>query len=69
MLLSRILGMFFLVVLGLVWWGELDWEIEMHAWLTHARTYSIQTWALEEARRRLEAEGLLPDPDKVNDKQ
>lgn len=23
----------------------------------------IQTWALEEARRRLEAEGLLPDPD------
>jgi hypothetical protein len=26
--------------------------------------YSIQTWALEEARRRLEAEGILPDPDK-----
>ncbi|KAF1993382.1 hypothetical protein P154DRAFT_382205, partial [Amniculicola lignicola CBS 123094] len=25
---------------------------------------SIQTWALEEARRRLEAEGILPDPDK-----
>ncbi|KAF2866257.1 ESSS subunit of NADH:ubiquinone oxidoreductase-domain-containing protein [Massariosphaeria phaeospora] len=24
---------------------------------------SIQTWALEEARRRLEAEGILPDPD------
>ncbi|MCJ1367378.1 hypothetical protein MMC16_006511 [Acarospora aff. strigata] len=23
---------------------------------------SIQTWALEEARRRLEAEGILPDP-------
>ena len=23
----------------------------------------IQTWALEEARRRLEAEGILPDPD------
>ena len=23
----------------------------------------IQTWALEEARRRLEAEGVLPDPD------
>ena len=22
----------------------------------------IQTWALEEARRRLEAEGILPDP-------
>jgi len=23
---------------------------------------SIQTWALEEARRRLEAEGILQDP-------
>lgn len=22
----------------------------------------IQTWALEEARRRLEVEGILPDP-------
>ena len=28
---------------------------------------SIQTWALEEARRRLEAEGILPDPDKKDD--
>jgi hypothetical protein len=28
--------------------------------LTH---YSIQTWALEEARRRLEAEGILEDPE------
>jgi len=26
--------------------------------------YRIQTWALEEARRRLEAEGILPDPEK-----
>ncbi|KAL1964670.1 hypothetical protein VTN77DRAFT_6696 [Rasamsonia byssochlamydoides] len=26
---------------------------------------SIQTWALEEARRRLEAEGILEDPDKI----
>ncbi|KAK8069330.1 hypothetical protein PG994_005946 [Apiospora phragmitis] len=26
--------------------------------------YSIQTWALEEARRRLEAEGILEDPEK-----
>lgn len=25
---------------------------------------SITTWALEEARRRLEAEGILEDPDK-----
>jgi hypothetical protein len=24
---------------------------------------SIQTWALEEARRRLEAEGVLEDPE------
>lgn len=23
--------------------------------------FRIQTWALEEARRRLEAEGILPD--------
>ena len=23
---------------------------------------SVSTWALEEARRRLEAEGILPDP-------
>jgi ESSS subunit of NADH:ubiquinone oxidoreductase (complex I) len=27
-------------------------------------TYRIQTWALEEARRRLEIEGLLEDPEK-----
>ncbi|KAK1074708.1 hypothetical protein LTR12_008915 [Friedmanniomyces endolithicus] len=26
---------------------------------------SIQTWALEEARRRLEAEGILEDPQKT----
>lgn len=31
-------------------------------------TYRIQTWALEEARRRLEAEGILEDPDKVQGK-
>lgn len=24
---------------------------------------SVSTWALEEARRRLEAEGVLPDPE------
>ena len=29
---------------------------------TCSSTYRIQTWALEEARRRLEAEGILPDP-------
>jgi hypothetical protein len=26
----------------------------------------IQTWALEEARRRLEAEGILEDPNPEN---
>jgi hypothetical protein len=26
--------------------------------------HSVSTWALEEARRRLEAEGILPDPEK-----
>ena len=31
--------------------------------------YRIQTWALEEARRRLEAEGILPDPDDEAKKQ
>ncbi|KAK2750818.1 hypothetical protein FQN55_001830 [Onygenales sp. PD_40] len=29
---------------------------------------SIQTWALEEARRRLEKEGILEDPDVVQKK-
>ncbi|KAF1985132.1 NADH-ubiquinone oxidoreductase [Aulographum hederae CBS 113979] len=29
---------------------------------------SIQTWALEEARRRLEAEGILSDPDSTQSK-
>ena len=31
--------------------------------LTHGN-HSIQTWALEEARRRLEKEGILEDPEK-----
>lgn len=30
--------------------------------LTSSACHRIQTWALEEARRRLEAEGILPDP-------
>lgn len=35
--------------------------------LANECSYSrIQTWALEEARRRLEAEGVLEDPDKKN---
>jgi hypothetical protein len=28
---------------------------------------SIQTWALEEARRRLEKEGILEDPDEKSE--
>jgi hypothetical protein len=32
-----------------------------HSWNTD-HDHSIQTWALEEARRRLEAEGILEDP-------
>lgn len=31
-------------------------------------TYSVSTWALEEARRRLEEEGVLPDPSKQEKK-
>lgn len=31
--------------------------------LTFGFPNRIQTWALEEARRRLEAEGILEDPD------
>lgn len=30
--------------------------------------YSVSTWALEEARRRLEQEGILPDPTKQEKK-
>ena len=40
--------------------------MEQDAWLTFAASPRIQTWALEEARRRLEAEGILEDPDKKN---
>ena len=32
--------------------------------MTLTQCNSIQTWALEEARRRLEAEGILEDPEK-----
>ncbi|KAK5987842.1 hypothetical protein PT974_11976 [Cladobotryum mycophilum] len=28
----------------------------------HGNESQVSTWALEEARRRLEAEGVLPDP-------
>lgn len=32
--------------------------------LTYGPSRRIQTWALEEARRRLEVEGILEDPEK-----
>ncbi|CAD6569839.1 MAG: hypothetical protein ASARMPREDX12_003095 [Alectoria sarmentosa] len=41
-------------------WGSLLLGIVAYAYKPDT---SIQTWALEEARRRLEAEGILPDPD------
>ncbi|KAK3176401.1 hypothetical protein OEA41_007724 [Lepraria neglecta] len=45
-----------------VWgfWGSLAFGVVAYAYKPDT---SIQTWALEEARRRLEAEGILPDPD------
>ncbi|MCJ1327485.1 hypothetical protein MMC10_004154 [Thelotrema lepadinum] len=45
-----------------VWgfWGSLGVAAVAYAYKPDS---SIQTWALEEARRRLEAEGILPDPD------
>lgn len=77
MRLSLILGMFLRGMGGRVWGGEvcggLGWEMRMdglgqgkgqQAGLTMC---SIQTWALEEARRRLEAEGILADPDVKKD--
>ncbi|MCJ1318699.1 hypothetical protein MMC15_004029 [Xylographa vitiligo] len=44
-----------------VWgfWGSLGVAVVAYAYKPDS---SIQTWALEEARRRLEAEGILPDP-------
>jgi hypothetical protein len=38
----------------LVWLGNNRWLM---------RCNRIQTWALEEARRRLEAEGILKEPE------
>lgn len=46
-------------------WQKLEWRCERMMQMTTRLTgYSIQTWALEEARRRLEAEGILADPEK-----
>ncbi|KAL8793504.1 MAG: hypothetical protein Q9195_003877 [Heterodermia aff. obscurata] len=43
-----------------VWgvWGSIGATVVAYAYKPDT---SIQTWALEEARRRLEAEGILPD--------
>jgi hypothetical protein len=38
--------------------------VTQEAWLTLPAFSRIQTWALEEARRRLESEGILEDPNK-----
>lgn len=49
----------------LVLWGkEQDWHVSLGGNYANrcVASCSIQTWALEEARRRLEAEGILPDP-------
>ncbi|KAL9101216.1 MAG: hypothetical protein Q9163_003498 [Psora crenata] len=40
-------------------WGSLLFGVVAYAYKPDT---SIQTWALEEARRRLEAEGILEDP-------
>ncbi|KAK4242742.1 ESSS subunit of NADH:ubiquinone oxidoreductase-domain-containing protein [Achaetomium macrosporum] len=42
-------------------WGSIIVFAIAYAWKPDT---SIQTWALEEARRRLEAEGILEDPEK-----
>ncbi|KAK3292596.1 ESSS subunit of NADH:ubiquinone oxidoreductase-domain-containing protein [Chaetomium fimeti] len=42
-------------------WGSMVVFAVAYAWKPDT---SIQTWALEEARRRLEAEGILEDPEK-----
>ncbi|KAK4044218.1 ESSS subunit of NADH:ubiquinone oxidoreductase-domain-containing protein [Parachaetomium inaequale] len=41
-------------------WGSIIVFAVAYAWKPDT---SIQTWALEEARRRLEAEGILEDPE------
>jgi len=36
-------------------------ETSCHEHANHSLFYSIETWALEEAKRRLQAEGTLPE--------
>jgi hypothetical protein len=38
---------------------------ELKTFYANLYKHRIQTWALEEARRRLEAEGILEDPEKA----
>ncbi|CAF9919824.1 MAG: hypothetical protein GOMPHAMPRED_001886 [Gomphillus americanus] len=52
---------------GLFYWGFCGSFAVAAVALAFKPDTSIQTWALEEARRRLEAEGFLPDPDAVED--
>ena len=48
--------------------GRRQWRgCFMSASSSRLTRHSIQTWALEEARRRLEAEGILADPDVKKD--
>jgi len=60
MLLSLILRMFFFSPVICVFCGG-----KRLGFLLISAVYEnrIQTWALEEARRRLEAEGILQEPD------
>ncbi|KAF2129511.1 hypothetical protein P153DRAFT_385716 [Dothidotthia symphoricarpi CBS 119687] len=52
---------------GLTYWGLCGTMVLGVVAYAFKPDTSIQTWALEEARRRLEAEGILPDPDTKKD--
>jgi hypothetical protein len=63
-------GFWVFCAVGKMWMVAESWmDVRMvgREYLANLRflaTYRIQTWALEEARRRLEIEGLLEDPEK-----
>ncbi|KAJ5815004.1 hypothetical protein N7474_006781 [Penicillium riverlandense] len=50
---------------GVWYWGFIGSLVVAGVAYVFKPDTSIQTWALEEARRRLEAEGILEDPTKV----
>ncbi|CAL5874657.1 uncharacterized protein PFLUO_LOCUS8956 [Penicillium psychrofluorescens] len=50
---------------GVWYWGFIGSMVVAGVAYVFKPDTSIQTWALEEARRRLEAEGILEDPAKV----